>query len=768
MTAFRAMIAPIAALIVVAAQPCFGAEELISDTGLKSANAGGQWWATPNIYLSARPGIICGKIPGGTKNPWDAIIGTDGLKLSKGTPYRFTIAVSASPSGPMRAYVQKGAEPWTAEGEIVRTLVKGEGRYSVDFTANENHVAGQVVFQLGGSGESWNFCIREVSLVADAKDGTKAASAPVGPSPAEGVTTSGALKINQTGYLPDGPKRANLVSTDKRPLEWQLLSAGGAILTSGLTQPDGFDKSSGLPVHRIDFSGFGQPGDGYRLKAGGGVSYPFSIGSDIYAPLRVDALSYFYPVRSGVEIKSTIAGKGYGRPAGHLGQSPNTGDTSVACLDKATSRRIYRQSWSCEYRLNVAGGWYDAGDFGKYVVNGGIAVAQMMGTLERAMNYGPSGSPARSDGLLRIPEARNRMPDILDEARWELDFLVAMMVPEGQPYAGMVHHKVHGKRWTIGPILPHLDPEQRALQRPSTAATLNLVAAAAQGARLFAGYDKAYAERLLAIARFAYAAAEANPAVLAPSTDGSFGGGDYEDDDVSDEFYWAAAEMFLTTGEGQWYERLKASRHWSAEVFVPEGFNWRSVAGLARLQLASVPSRLPASDLARIRRSVISAADAYMATQAREAFGFMYAPKNGFGWGSNQSLIQNMIVTAVAYDLSKDRRYLAGVRESMDYILGRNALGISYVTGHGTVYAQRQHSNMFANATDPAYPPPPKGALAGGPNSRPADDVARKALRNCAPQACYLDDPRSYSTNEIAINWNAPLGWIASFLADTR
>jgi endoglucanase len=203
-------------------------------------------------------------------------------------------------------------------------------------------------------------------------------------------------------------------------------------------------------------------------------------------------------------------------------------------------------------------------------------------------------------------------------------------------------------------------------------------------------------------------------------------------------------------------------------VFYPDGFNWRATAALARIQLASVPSNLPSRDLTQIRSSVVEAAGAYLKAQREEAFGFMYSPDQGFGWGSNQSLIQNMIVVATAYDITGERRYLQAVRESMDYLLGRNALGISYVTGYGTLYSERQYSNMFAHATDPSYPKPPNGVLAGGPNSRPADDYAIKTLKGCAPQACYVDDPRSFSTNEIAINWNAPLVWISSFLADTR
>lgn len=757
MTHAKAMIGLSALLLSLAAAPAALAAELLPDPTFSQSSLAGDWWATPNIRFDYKTGSLCGSVAGGTRDPWDAILGLNGISLKQGVRYRLSVVASGDPGGTMRALAQKAAEPWTAEGEIQRQLTKAALSLKTDFVAAETHNPAQLVFQLGGSDSSWRFCLSAASL----QSGVEAAA------PAAASGSSQTIRVNQTAYLPGGPKRANLVRNDRSPVEWKLVSASGERLASGLTRPLGHDASSGLDVHIIEFSDFNKAGTGYRLLAGTDASPPFSVSGEAYADLRVDALSYFYKVRSGIEIKAELAGKAYARPAGHLGVRPNSGDTSVRCVDTRTARKVYGQAWTCDYKLNVGGGWYDAGDFGKYVVNGGIATAQLLATYERALNGSGGRSQALSDGLVPIPEAGNGVPDILDEARWELDFLISMMVPEGKPNAGMAHHKVHGNRWSIGPILPHRDKEERVLHRPSTAATLNLAAAAAQGARLFKSSNPAYAERLLAAALRAYQAAEANPEVYAPYTDGSFGGGDYQDDDVSDEFYWAAAELFLTTGEADWLMRAKASPHWSGQVFTEDGFNWRSVAGLARLQLASVPSRLPARDLKAVRASVIKAADGHLKTQKQEAFGFMYAPKAGFGWGSNQSLLQNMIVVATAYDITGDRRYLQAVRESMDYILGRNAPGISYVTGYGTTYAQRQHSNMFAHSADPAYPPPPKGVMAGGPNSQPADDYAIKMLKGCAPQACYIDDSRSYSTNEIAINWNAPLVWIASFLADT-
>ncbi|WEZ82888.1 glycoside hydrolase family 9 protein [Rhizobium sp. 32-5/1] len=441
----------------------------------------------------------------------------------------------------------------------------------------------------------------------------------------------------------------------------------------------------------------------------------------------------------------------------------------MPCLSGEAATTLFGD-WSCSYQLDVSGGWYDAGDQGKYVVNGGIAVAQLLGTFERGLAFGGGASPVLSDSLSRIPETGNGVPDLLDEARWELEFLMKMMVPDGQPLAGMVHHKMHDAEWTGVPMLPHLDPKLRVLHRPSTAATLNLAAAAAQGARLFSSYDAAFADHLLAASKKAWLAAAANQVLYAPQSDGLQGGGDYFDDDITDETYWAAAELYLTTGEAPYLTALKASPHWAGPVFSAIGaFDWRSTAGLARLDLALYGETLPEEERAMIRDSVISAAREFQALQGREPFGQIYRPNNNrYDWGSNQLILQNMIVLSAAFDLTGERSFLGAVRESMDYILGRNVMNLSYITGYGAVWSKNQHSRWYANQVDDSLPNPPVGSLAGGPNSTLVDDVAKAKLQGCAPQACYIDDIMAWGTNEITINWNAPLVYIASFLADAR
>ncbi|WP_421852138.1 glycoside hydrolase family 9 protein [Oricola sp.] len=574
--------------------------------------------------------------------------------------------------------------------------------------------------------------------------------------------------VNQHGYLPDGPKRATVASASVGPLAFEVVDKTGQVAFSGRTEPRGFDTSAGLEVHIADFSEFTGTGDGFVLRVSDGASYPFAIRGGLYRDLRTDALGYFYLARSGIEIDAALVGEAYARPAGHV-SSPadgarNKGDRDVPCQPAEVSLRVYGEPWTCDYTLSPVGGWYDAGDHGKYVVNGGIAVAQLLSAYEWALRLGTADT--LGDAALAVPEAGNGVPDILDEARWELDFFARMIVPEGDPLAGMVHHKLHDDAWTSPPLLPHRADKRRKLHRPSTAATLNAAATFAQAARLFEPYDPAYAGELRDHASSAWTAALRHPEIYATPEDGQSGGGPYDDRDVADEFFWAAAELFITTGDVAYLERLRASRFAGGGVFVPRGFDWNYVAPHAWLQLALHAERLPDADA--VRTALVAHAESLAGLSESNPFGHAYAPPGGnYQWGSSHLVIQNGILLAAAFELTGDRRFRNAAIEAVDYVLGRNAMANSYVTGYGTVYSRNQHSRWFANQVDPALPNPPKGSLSGGPNSDYIDPVAKKhfAQTGCAPQACYVDDIESWSTNEITINWNAALVQFASWLA---
>ena len=360
------------------------------------------------------------------------------------------------------------------------------------------------------------------------------------------------VKVNQLGYLPSGPKMATYVVNGSSAAQWTLYNSAGDACATGHTTTPTLDAASNQTVAVVDFSSFNAEGDGYTLAVGSATSYPFSISTSLYGPLRQDALRFFYQQRSGIAIDGNLVGSQYARAAGHVQVPPNKGDVAVPCQAVHDSLIAYLEPWTCNYTLDVTQGWYDAGDQGKYVVNGGISAAQLFMEYERTL-YTKNVTTQLGDGSLRIPERHNGIPDVLDEARWELDFLLKMQVPANSPpqlfngnmidMSGMAHHKMHDNQWTPLPTDPSQDPKRRELHRPSTAASLNLAATAAMGARIFSKFDSAFSQRCLTAARTSYAAAKRHPAILAPGTDWDLGGGAYSDDDVSDEFYWAAAEM---------------------------------------------------------------------------------------------------------------------------------------------------------------------------------------------------------------------------------
>ncbi|CAL9475060.1 Cellulase 1 [Nocardiopsis dassonvillei] len=701
------------------------------------------WWGTPQIELTVTEDeVLCVDVPGGTADPWEVIVGQNDVPIVAGESYTFSFTASGAAGRPIRALVQEAVDPWRTEFDERPVLTPDMAAYEYVFTAGNDHDAAQVAFQVGGSADPWTLCLDDVSLLGGAEP------------PVYEPDTGPRVRVNQVGHLPQGPKNATLVTDSADPLPWSLADADGTVVAEGETVPRGVDDTSGQNVHTIGFGHVTEPGEGYTLTADGETSHPFGIGADPYRALATDALEFYYTQRSGIEILDEIA-PGYGRPAGHAGVAPNRGDTEVTC----------HPSTPCDYTLDVSGGWYDAGDHGKYVVNGGISVHQLMSVYERA-HTAPTGDPDRvGDSTLAVPERGNGVPDVLDEARWEMEFLLSMQVPAGEELAGMAHHKVHDERWTGLPLLPSADPQPRYLHPPSTAATLNLAATAAQCSRVFGPYDADFAATCLTAAETAWDAAAAHPDRYAEA--GGEGGGPYNDDEIADEFYWAAAELYLATGAAEYEEAVTSSALHTADVFTASGFDWKWTAPLGRLQLATVPSDLP--DREEVRASVVAGAEKYADAVSAHPYGLAYAPEGGvFAWGSNNLVLNNLVVVATAYDIGGDTRFRDAVLEGMDYILGRNALNNSYVTGYGTAYSENQHSRWYARQLDPSLPNPPPGTLSGGPNSDTAtwDPVAQANLGGCAPQFCYIDHIDSWATNELTINWNSTLAWVAAFTAD--
>ena len=586
-----------------------------------------------------------------------------------------------------------------------------------------------------------------------------------------------AVHANQVGFYVNGAKRAIVTAADERPLAWDLMDGKGTVLARGKTVVYGDDPVAGEHVHLADFSDFDHPGVKLRLRSGCAESQPFDVRPNALGRLKFDALAYFYHNRSGVPIEELyVRGPKLARPAAHASEV-------VTCR---TGTDSHGNVWpGCDYELDVTGGWYDAGDHGKYVVNGGISVWTLLNVYERNALQG--GASPFADGRAAIPEAGNGVDDLLDEVRFELEFLLRMQAPEGATArvpvrvfrnhaglaftaidaSGMAHHKVADENWTPLPMPPHLDPERRVLYPVSTAATLNLAAVAAQCARIWRAVDEAFADRCLTAAERAWAGAQRNPEVYFIAD--FSGSGTYGDGNVVDEFFWAAAELLATTGEAVYAQALRQSPHFAT---APVGeASWPTAAPLGALTLAKLPDALPnaltAPEITAFRQRLVALADSFAAERDRSGYHIPFATDR-YVWGSNAEILNRAIVLANAYDLTQEARFRGAVIDAMDYLLGRNPLDQSFVSGYGERPMRNPHHRFWAPSFDTGLPGPPPGALSGGPNnSPPADDVAKALYGNCAPQTCWADDARAYSLNEVAINWNAPLVWVATFLDDT-
>ncbi len=715
----------------------------------------------------------------GGEDRWDCQFRHRGLKIVSGQTYKVSFEITASNDCTYYTKIGDMGEPyaedwhgepdpsqheafWNVQPLQANQTKKVEGTFTANRTADV-----EWAFHIGGDsvpeGTVFTFDNMSLECTTSNENDYKA--------PEEWVRSD--ILTNQLGYFTKMKKRATLLSDSSSPVSFELKSADGKSVFSGKSEPKGIDADSGDSVHILDFSDFNENGTYYLEADGGAKSREFEIGSgELYSYMLYDSLNYFYQNRSGIEIESQYITSGdssaLARTAGH--------SSDVASIEQTWG---YSGSSGTQ---DVTGGWYDAGDHGKYVVNGGISLWTMQNQYEIAAKNGFESVYA--DGSMSIPENSNGYPDLLDEARYEMEWMFKMMVKDGD-YANMVYHKVHDIKWTALALAPADDPEERIIKPPTTAATLNMAACAAQSYRLWKDIDPAFAEECLKNAKLAYDAAKKHPEMYAP-LDESVGGGPYGDDDASDEFYWAACELFISTGDSAYKSDMESSEHYmKTDVKLSGGedidssgsFNWGHVAALGNLSLALNTDKLDSTAQDKLKESVCTAADHYKDLTQSQGYGQPYEQgtvnykidRKGYIWGSNSFVMNNNMILAYACELSGDESYLDGVVSGMDYILGRNPMDYSYVTGYGTHAVANPHHRWWSHQADENFPSAPNGVLVGGPNSGMQDPWVRGSgwkPGEIAPAKCYMDNIEAWSVNECTINWNTPLAWVSAYLAN--
>ena len=480
------------------------------------------------------------------------------------------------------------------------------------------------------------------------------------------------------------------------------------------------------------------PGD-YRVSLGD-ESCVLHVSEHPYRDIAKASLRLFYLIRSGVAIHDAV----YSRPLGHA-------DTHVLVHNSAASPlRPAGTVISSPY------GWYDAGDYNKYVVNSAFSIGLMFAAYELHHDYF-----ARLK--TNIPESGNATPDLLDEIMFNLKWFLTMQ----DPYDGGVYHKLTTPNFE-GFIMPTACRQQRYVVAKSVTATLDFAAVMADAARLFESYQTDYpgfSAQAAAMAERAYQWAKANPKVFYHQhklKEPAVNTGTYGDGSSDDEFFWAATALWRLTGKQAYLD--------DALQYQPKQFttpSWGNVASLGAFE-CMVDANNP------LRQTMLQQLTAYCdgAIKGVELSSFQSPYGNSprdFGWGCLAEFCCCQAMALLYADqmmgTEKYRRYAL---QNADYLLGRNATGYCYVTGFGD--KSPMHPHHRPSAADGIEKPFP-GMLVGGPNPGQQDKQSMKAAYpSHVPDESYIDDTESYASNEIAINWNASLVaflcWLDA-LADT-
>lgn len=522
--------------------------------------------------------------------------------------------------------------------------------------------------------------------------------------PAETTYTSN-FRHNALGFLPTAEKQMTINLTDAEEFRVRRADNDKVVyegtLGEVLTQKDVNES-----VRIADFSELTREGKYYLEIPGVGRSRDFTIGQQAYNDAYATAMRAFYLWRCGTAIDHTYKGIRYQQEICHQGD----GHEDHIGIEGG--------------HHDGTGGWHDAGDYGKYVVNAGITGFTLLWAWEQF-------APALQNVTLGLPETAPGYPEFLKEIKWEIDWLLKMAYPDG---SGKVSHKLTALNFSDFYTMPQEDLQNRYYTDWSSAATADYVALLAQASRAFAPYDAAYAAKCLEAAKVSYdflSSYTGQKFLMQPQ----FTTGAYFTIDPDDRM-WAAAEMWETTGDERYlkeFEKMAEQQKFVVDV----NWDWDNMRnlGMFRYAVSERPGKNPEVE-AKIKENIIAAADEIVATADADVYG---RPLGGrYYWGCNGTVGRQTLGLQVADILAPDAKYQAAALDAVAHLFGRNHYDRSYVTGIGFNPPLYPHDRR--SAADGIQQPWP-GYIVGGGHT--ATD--------------WIDDQDSYSHNEVAINWQAGL-----------
>jgi endoglucanase len=545
------------------------------------------------------------------------------------------------------------------------------------------------------------------------------------------------IRLNQTGFYPAGPKTG--IVLNGKGADFYIQTIDKKNVFAGKLKKSVKPTFGGIYTEVADFSKFKGTGKYLLYVPGAGYSYPFEIKSSVHHGVAAASIKAYYFMRASIPLKQKYAGK-WSRAEGHP-------DTSVLIHSSAVSGG--RPAGTV---ISSPRGWYDAGDYNKYIVNTGITTSTLLSLYE--------DFPAHMKTVkLNIPESGNGLPDVLNEVLWNLRWMLTMQ----DPADGGVYHKLTNAAFDKMEM-PDKDIGPRYVVEKGTAATLDFAAVMAQAARVFGKFKTqlpGLADSCLTSADKAWQWAVKNPNIIYNQdamnrqfepkvTTGAYGDGNFKD-----EFIWAASELTVATKKSGYLKDINLLP--DTTMPIP---SWSQVKLLGYYTLVKNSKFLGTNapkELPEIKKRLLAAADNMVAGADETAYQtVMNKSARHFGWGSNSEAANEGVLLIQAYRLSLNKKYLDYALANLDYILGRNGASYSYVTGYGS--KSPMHPHHRPSVADGIVDPVP-GLLVGGANPGMQDKIK---VPSTNPDEAYIDDDRAYAANEIAINWNAPFAYLAN------
>jgi len=554
-----------------------------------------------------------------------------------------------------------------------------------------------------------------------------------------GLSGESNIRLNQTGFYPGAPKTAIIVNGNDSTFSIKTVTQ--KTVFNGILKKSVKPGFNGKFTRIADFSALNKPGKYLLYVPGLGHSWPFEIKRSVHREVADASIKAYYFMRASLALEKKYAGK-WARAEGH----PDT-----AVLIHPSAATVQRPAGTL---ISSPRGWYDAGDYNKYIVNSGISTSTLLSLYEDFPAY-------MKTVKLNIPESGNGIPDALNEVLWNFRWMLTMQ----DPGDGGVYHKLTNAAFDVFEM-PDKATAPRYVVQKGTASTLDFAAVMAQASRIFKGFPKelpGLADSCLTGATKAWAwalkfpdsvynQAAMNKKFAPPVTTGAYG-----DRNFKDEFIWAASELFFTTHNADFLKNVNLLP--DATMPVPTWSQVRLLGYYTLLKNSGTFGQNTPKELPEIKRRLLNLADSLVKGTGETAYQtVMQKSARNFNWGSNSVAANQGVVLIQAYKLTNDHWYLVYALDNLDYLLGRNGAGYSYVTGYGSKTPMHPHHRP--SGADGIVEPVP-GLLVGGPNPGMQDGIK---VPSKVPDEAYIDDQRAYAANEIAINWNAPLAYLANAL----